>query len=185
EVLVERALAIFSERGPAAILDMGTGSGCILISLLSRFLDSYGVGLDLSYGALLTARRNAARNGVLNRSGFICGSWGDSLGKKFDLVVSNPPYIANHVIPSLQEEVRDHDPILGLDGGADGLQAYRDIFSGLNSLLAPDGKALLEIGFDQGDSVMRLAEDSGFCVEGVWPDYAGLPRVVEISSGDK
>lgn len=183
EVLVEHALK--NNFSPKRILDLGTGSGCLLIALLDALPSAKGVGIDLSLGAVQTAQINAQINDVANRAWFICGSWLDSVSGQFDLIVSNPPYIANQVIPTLAKEVQEHDPILGLDGGFDGLQPYRAIFSELKSFLAPDGKALFEIGFDQGDSVMRLAENSGLYVVGVWPDYAGQPRVVEISNGDK
>ncbi|MCB1563838.1 MAG: peptide chain release factor N(5)-glutamine methyltransferase [Alphaproteobacteria bacterium] len=185
ETLVEAALAAFPGEPPRKILDLGTGSGCILIALLSEWPDSVGVGVDLSPGALDTARRNAAGNSVAGRAHFVCGAWGAALAESFDLVISNPPYISNHVIPTLDEEVRFYDPILALDGGEDGLQAYRDIFSGLSGLINQGGKALFEIGFDQEKSAVRLAEESGFLVKHVHRDLAGQPRALEISSGDK
>lgn len=185
ETLVEAALAAFPDGPPRRILDLGTGSGCILIALLSEWPDSAGVGVDLSEGALHMARKNAASNGVAGRARFVCGAWGAALAESFDLVISNPPYISNHVIPNLGEDVRFYDPILALDGGEDGLQAYREIFLSLSALLKRDGKAVFEIGFDQEKSVVRLAEESGFLVKHVHRDLAGQPRALEISSGDK
>ena len=199
ELIVELALQCFSGGGaPRRILDLGTGSGCILIALLSEFQQAEGFGVDLSEGALDIARYNAQQNGCAERSKFICGSWWEALDvqhgaeesahnsqQKFDLIVSNPPYISNQVIPNLSEEVKNHDPILGLDGGFDGLDAYKIIFSKLKEYFLPGGIALLEIGYDQENDVMRLSEESGFLLRTVHVDLAGNPRVVEISCGDK
>jgi len=207
ELIIELALKRFSGRNPPQrILDLGTGSGCILIALLSEFKNSVGVGVDLSEGALEMARYNAQQNGCGERISFICGSWWDAFDaghvascgaaqgahkgahnvqQKYDLIVSNPPYIANQVIPNLDPEVKNHDPILSLDGGSDGLDAYKVIFSKLKHYLSDDGIALLEIGYDQENDVMRLSEESGFALRTVHVDLAGNPRVVDISRGDK
>ena len=120
-----------------------------------------------------------------DRAAFQAGNWGDNLNDTFDLIVSNPPYITNQIIKTLSKEVQNHDPILALSGGNDGLDAYRQIFSQLFSLLKPAGKAFFEIGFDQEDDVARLAEESRIRVRHVHRDLAGQPRVVEISNGDK
>lgn len=185
EVLVERALEAFKDRPPGTILDLGTGTGCILIALLSEWPDSFGVGVDLSQVAIRSAQSNAERNQVGAQARFICGSWAESIAGRFDLIVSNPPYIANQIIPTLSPEVKNHDPILALDGGENGLQAYSEIFPCLDTLLNEGGKALFEIGFDQRVEVMRLAEKTGLSVTGIYADYAGQPRVVEICCGDK
>ncbi len=186
ERLVEIALERFSDSEPQRILDIGTGSGCILISLLSEFPSSFGVGVDISSGAVKTAFENAIKNGVSNRAGFINGSWIDSvLVEKFDLIVSNPPYISNQIIESLSPEVRNHDPILALEGGEDGLEPYKILFPKIKSALKPGGIALFEIGYDQADDIMRLSEIAGFALRCVHVDYSGNPRVVEISCGDK
>ncbi|MCK5374785.1 MAG: peptide chain release factor N(5)-glutamine methyltransferase [Alphaproteobacteria bacterium] len=203
ELIIELALQRFSgDYFPKHILDLGTGSGCILISLLSEFLDSHGVGTDLSSGALDMARYNAQQNGCGKRVSFIHGSWWNALEsdhtvscaanetahkvqQKFDLIVSNPPYIANRVIEKLAPEVKNHDPILSLDGGVDGLDAYKIIFPRLKMHLSRCGIALLEIGYDQENDVMRLSEEYGFALRTVHNDLAGNPRVVEISCGDK
>jgi release factor glutamine methyltransferase len=134
----------------------------------------------LSPNAAKTARQNAINNGVGERAAFACGSWGQAIGQRFDLVVSNPPYISNQIIPTLDENVQKFDPILALDGGDDGLQAYKDIFSHLSSLLNPGGYGFFEIGYDQAESVTRLGEESRFIVKGVHRDSVGHPRVVEI-----
>lgn len=195
ELIIDLALQRFSkDNPPQRILDLGTGSGCILISLLLEFTDATGLGTDLSEGALEMARYNAQQNAAVKRCSFMQGSWWDALEiqndaqkvqQKFDLIVSNPPYISNHVIPNLSKEVWNHDPILGLDGGADGLHAYKIIFSKLKHYLSPHGIALFEIGYDQEKDIMRLSEESGFALRTVHVDLAGNPRVVEISCGDK
>ncbi len=185
ETIIDIAKHRFGVKQPEMILDLGTGSGCILIALLHEFKNSQGIGVDLSYEALQTAQKNAQRNNAADRAMFCCSNWAAAISGKFDLIVSNPPYISNQIIPSLDIEVRNHDPILALDGGKDGLKAYRQIFSDLKNILNPSGIALFEIGYDQGDSVSRLAAEHGFSVVGIYPDLAGQPRVVEISCGDK
>lgn len=180
EILVGVALERLKCWKSPAILDLGTGSGCILLSLLCERGDAQGVGVDLAAGALETARRNAVRHGVAGRAAFLRGDWGDSLSGTFDLVVSNPPYISNRVIQDLDENVRKYDPILALDGGDDGLEAYRRIFFQLPALLKPGGAALFEIGFDQAESLTRLSGESGFSNTRIHPDSGGLPRVLEI-----
>ena len=186
ELIIDVALKHFADRDrPLEILDLGTGSGCILISLLSEFGNARGWGVDLSLGAVKCAEENAHKNHVEARSHFSCDSWLNGINKRFDLIVSNPPYISNQVIPTLSEEVRNHDPILALDGGDDGLEPYKELFPQLKNYLNPDGIALFEIGYDQEKDVMRLAEDAGFAQRTVHFDLAGNPRVVDISGGDK
>lgn len=186
ETLIEGVLNAYKDTlPPKTILDLGTGTGCILISLLREFPESNGVGIDKADGAVKTAIKNANLNKVSDRAVFKTGNWGQGIEQKFDLIVSNPPYISNQVIPNLSESVQNHDPILALDGGNDGLDAYRQIFSELFSLLNVGGKAFFEIGFDQEADVVRLAEESRIRVQHVHRDLAGQPRVVEISSGDK
>ncbi len=185
ELIIDLALQRFDVSKPLRILDLGTGSGCILVSLLHEFKNAFGVGLDLSFGAVSCARSNADKNRCGDRSTFVCGSWLESIQGKFDLIVSNPPYISNQVIPTLSQEVQNHDPILALDGGNDGLDPYKIIFPILSQYLNEGGIALFEIGYDQESSAMRLAEESGFAQRTVHMDLAGNPRVVEISGGDK
>jgi release factor glutamine methyltransferase len=185
ETLVELALKRFSGRPPTRFLDLGTGSGCILAALLREWPDSQGFAVDLSFGALKVAAGNLQRHDLRARAHLLCGDWLSAISGGFDLVVSNPPYITTLDMADLAPEVRNHDPILALDGGPDGLQAYRSIFLNLFSVLNAGGKALFEIGYNQAEDVVRLAEESGFLVAGVHNDLAGRPRVVEIICGDK
>ncbi len=182
ETLVEAALGLRPD-GPARIADLGTGSGCILVALLTEWRHTFGVGLDRSPGALGTARMNAARNGVAGRAAFVAGDWAASLAGPFDLVVANPPYIASGVVDGLSGEVRDHDPRLALDGGPDGLAAYRTILAQVPPLLVPGGHLLVEIGYDQEAALRQLAADHGLRAE-VRRDLAGHPRVVVMTAGN-
>lgn len=185
ETVVEAALARLRAKPPASIIDLGTGSGCILIALLHAFPDARGVAVDISPAALAVARENAALNGVADRITFVNARWFDGVaGQKFDLIVSNPPYIPHEDIESLAREVRNHDPILALSGGDDGYDAYRAIISGIKNHAAPGAWAYLEVGFDQGENVARLAGESNLSVNRIIPDIAGIPRAVEICCGD-
>lgn len=185
EVLVDAVVKRFAANPPRKILDLGTGSGCILIALLKKFPAAAGVGVDISEFALEVARDNAARNGVADRASFVRGDWTQSINESFDLIVSNPPYIPSGDIPNLDAEVRNHDPILALDGGFDGLDAYKKIFSQMKKLFLPGGAGFFEVGILQAEGVARLARNAGFLVRGYHTDSAGILRVVEIDSGEK
>jgi release factor glutamine methyltransferase len=178
ETAVEAALAALPERlGTHRLLDLGTGSGCLLVALLHERPGAFGVGLDLSEGALVTARENARANGVGTRTAFVRGNWGAALAGPFDLVIANPPYIASGTIAALAPEVRGHDPHAALDGGPDGLDAYRTILAEAPRLLAPGKHLVLEIGHDQGETVPRLVAEAGLLPSPVRRDLAGNPRV--------
>lgn len=180
ETVVEAALARIPDRAaPLRILDLGTGSGAILVALLSELPAATGLGTDRSADALATARDNAAALGA--RALFAASDWGAAIGGRFDLVVSNPPYIRSGILPGLEPEVRDHDPGAALDGGPDGLAAYRTILASLAPLLANEARVLLEIGFDQAESVGGLAEAAGFSVRAVVRDLGRNDRVVVLS----
>jgi release factor glutamine methyltransferase len=181
EAVVEAALA--AARDPAAplrILDLGTGSGCLLVALLHELPKAWGLGIDRSPGALVTARRNARRNGVGERVAFAAGDWASPLAGAFDLTVSNPPYIATAALERLSEEVRRHDPVAALDGGPDGLDAYRALLGEAHRLLAPGGTVVVEIGYDQEEAVARLAVATRLAVRRVARDLGGRPRAVVI-----
>lgn len=185
ETIIDLALLRFPVNSPLDILDLGTGTGCILIALLREFKNANGIGVDISQGAIDCARENALHNNCDGRVEFLHGSWLTPVSGSFDLIVSNPPYIKSAVIHNLSAEVKNHDPILALDGGDDGLTPYKIIFPQLKNVLKKDGIALFEIGYDQEEDIMRLAEESGFAQRIVHLDIAGNPRVVEISCGDK
>jgi release factor glutamine methyltransferase len=181
ETVVETALSLLPGVGePLRILDLGTGSGCLLVALLHERPDATGLGLDRSVDALATARANAWRNGVGSRAAFVASDWASSVQGGFDLIVSNPPYIAAETIPGLDPEVRCHDPRLALDGGPDGLDAYRAILAEGRQLLAPGGRLVLEIGYDQDKALQRLAGLHGYQILTVAQDLSGQTRCVAL-----
>ncbi|MBP1182802.1 peptide chain release factor N(5)-glutamine methyltransferase [Methylobacterium sp. PvR107] len=181
EILVEVALAAVADRtSPLRCLDLGTGSGCILTALLSELPGAFGIGVDRSEAAATVARHNAAANGIGDRAAFFVGDWCDAASGTFDLIVSNPPYIVRDVIATLHREVQDHDPIAALDGGPDGLKAYRRILDGVGALLAPGGTLAVEIGYDQAQAVRALAQARGFIERGLTRDLAGQDRVLRF-----
>jgi release factor glutamine methyltransferase len=183
ETVVEAALALLANRdAPLRLLDLGTGSGCLLVALLHECPAAFGVGVDRSLGALQTARANAVRNGVGPRAAFVRGSWTQSLGGPFDLIVSNPPYIPSEGIATLEPEVREHDPLLALDGGPGGLDAYRAILVDARRLLVPGGHLVLEIGYAQADAVRQLAHAHTLEIVAMASDLSGNPRCVALKA---
>lgn len=188
ERLVEMALESMKDCPPRRILDLGTGTGCILLALLREFPDASGIGVDISPAAVDVSRENMENNGLSARAAFHVSNWTDSLpdpDEMFDLIVSNPPYIPESDIESLAPEVRNHDPILALVGGGDGLDAYKILIMKIKRHLAPAGLCFFEIGQNQDRDLMRLVEESGLVVRRIGADYAGILRVVEIGHGDK
>ena len=176
ETLVAAVLATVDREAAPAILDLGTGSGAILLALLTELPNATGVGVDLSAVALATAAKNAELIGIARRVQFREGSWTVGIERRFDLIVSNPPYIASGEIATLPVEVRDHDPHLALDGGRDGLDAIRAILSDLERVLAENGAAYIEIGFGQAGAVAQLAAEKAFTTA-FRRDLAGIDRV--------
>jgi release factor glutamine methyltransferase len=160
--VVEFALRDFPEHARWSVLDLGVGSGAILLAILAERPAARGLGVDVSEEALAVARDNAAGLGLSNRLALLRGDWTAGLdGDAFDLVVSNPPYIASEVIETLEPEVRDHEPRLALDGGADGLDAYRLLAPEILRVLKPGGRFAVEIGYDQKDAVEGLFRKAG------------------------
>ncbi|SCM78483.1 Release factor glutamine methyltransferase [uncultured Pleomorphomonas sp.] len=190
ETLVEVALAaVRTGRIPGVspdgdglrLVDLGTGTGAVAVALLARLPRARGLATDLSADALAVARDNAARHGVGDRLDFAQGDFFAAAGGRFDLVVSNPPYVATGVIAGLDREVRLHDPLLALDGGVDGLDAYRAILGGIREHLAPGGVLAVEIGWDQGAAVVALFGAAGLSEIEVRRDLGGRDRVVSGS----
>lgn len=180
ELVVEAGLERLDADRPARVLDLGVGSGAILLAILAERPRAFGVGLDRSAAALSLAADNAARCGLSDRVAFIRGDWGAALGARFDLVVSNPPYITAGELASLPDEVR-RDPAPALDGGPDGLDAYRALAGALPALLAPGARAVLELGAGQSEAVAALMRAGGALrVAGIRPDLAGIPRAMVL-----
>jgi release factor glutamine methyltransferase len=181
ETVVQTALELLPDRqAPLLMADFGTGSGCLLVALLHELPEAFGLGVDLSPGALETARGNARANGVGERSLFALSHWADAVSGQFDLIVSNPPYIASSVIPDLDPEVREHDPLLALDGGPDGLEPYRILLKEAERLLVPGGLLAVEIGYDQADDLRSLAAVHGLEILKIAHDLSGNPRCVAM-----
>ncbi|MGC2777563.1 MAG: peptide chain release factor N(5)-glutamine methyltransferase [Bradyrhizobium sp.] len=162
------------------IADLGTGSGAILLALLSELPQAEGIGTDISIGALLIARENARTLGLAHRAGFVACSYAAALADPFDLIVSNPPYIASSDIGGLAIDVRAHDPHRALDGGPDGLDAYRALIPQAAGLLAPGGALIVEVGMGQSSDVAALMVAAGLGADQttIRADLAGIPRAV-------
>lgn len=174
EILVEEAMRYLHDG--MRILDLCTGSGCILLSLLHYSNDCEGTGVDISQEALQVAAQNAELLGI--KADFLKSDLYEKVTGKFDLLVSNPPYIERKVIPTLMEEVREYDPYIALDGGEDGLDFYRRIIGGAQDYLKRGGQILMEIGSGQAKAVSELLREAGFKEIDVCRDFAGLDRVV-------
>jgi release factor glutamine methyltransferase len=179
ESILDVVLAAFDAQRRFQVLDLGVGSGAILLAILAERPGATGLGIDVSEEALAVARDNAASLGVEGRAAFLRTDWTAGLAEaSFDLVVSNPPYIPREVIPTLDPEVRDHEPWLALDGGADGLDAYRVLAPEILRVLRPGGLFAVEIGHDQAAAVSALFRDAGAQAVRTVQDLAQRDRVV-------
>ncbi len=182
EVLVELVIPALEEiavqNGTLELLDMGTGTGAIIISLLHRFERAHGIGLDMAEGALAMARINAVANGVGDRFAALKSDWFQNVSGRFHLIVSNPPYIPHEDIAGLSREVREHDPLAALDGGADGLNFYRALAQKAADHLYKDGMVAVEIGAGQFQDVQALFESAGFSLAGDASDLGGHRRAM-------
>jgi release factor glutamine methyltransferase len=184
ETVVEAALEFIggARLKPLRLLDIGTGSGALLLALLTELSNATGIATDISPAAIAVARVNAGRLGLAERCGFVVCNIADGVTGPFDLIVSNPPYIAHGEIATLEPDVRDYDPALALDGGKDGLDAYRAIAAQAPPLLAPGGRLIVELGAGQERAVSALFTKSGLMVEAARPDLAGIPRALSASA---
>ncbi|OYX56069.1 MAG: protein-(glutamine-N5) methyltransferase, release factor-specific [Brevundimonas subvibrioides] len=179
ETILDVAMLAFEPAQAFSVIDLGTGSGAILLAVLGDRPGAHGVGTDISSEALAVAKENAANLDLDGRAAFLRTEWAAGFGDhSFDLVVSNPPYIPSDDIPALDPEVRDHDPVLALDGGPDGLQAYRDLAPEIARILKPGGVFAVEIGWDQGKAVKALFEAAGLTDVKVVKDLGDRHRVV-------
>lgn len=177
ETVVEAALdQVADPTAPLRVLDLGTGSGCLLLALLSELPNATGLGVDASPDAVAVAGRNAARLGFAARAAFRLGTWGQGLDGPFDLIVGNPPYITEDEWPSLEPEIRAFEPEAALLAGPDGLDAYRALAPDGARLLAPGGILALEIGLGQGDAVREILGRHGLVVIDRYQDLAGIER---------
>jgi release factor glutamine methyltransferase len=182
ETLIEAALKFFSEdRRDLSVLDLGTGSGCLLLTILAQRPTAIGLGVDLSPDALHVASQNADRLALTDRVNFVCGDWGAALGRPFDLILCNPPYIKTGDLAQLEPEVARYEPLSALDGGADGLQAYRTLLPQLRQLMRAESAAFLEIGVGQTGEITPLVEKSGLHLSHIYRDFSGIERCFVVT----
>jgi release factor glutamine methyltransferase len=180
ETLIEAALAAFADRRPPGlVLDLGTGTGCLLLAMLSEFPAAFGIGVDRAPEATALAARNAAALCLADRACFVCGDWADPVGARFDLLLCNPPYVRTGDLGRLMPEVARYEPRSALDGGVDGLAAYRRLLPDLPRLLCPGGVAVVEVGVGQADPVAGLARQAGLFA-GQRCDLGGIPRALVL-----
>lgn len=184
ELLVEAALQIVGNTGAApSICDVGTGSGCIAVTLLCEIVSARAVALDKSPAALEIAKLNAQNLSVADRMHFVVSDCFNSLNSsdyEFNLIVSNPPYVAEVALAGLQREVRDHEPVIALSPGPDGLSIIRRLIDEAPPFIKPGGHMLMEIGFDQGEAVTTLVDGSAWALREIRPDLQGIPRIVVL-----
>ncbi len=181
ETLIEAALAALPARaGVRRVLDIGTGTGCLLLAALQEYPQAWGFGLDIAPAAAALAAENARRLGFADRSAFAVADWTAPLAGQFDLVLANPPYIPSAAVPALMPEVARYEPRTALDGGADGLGAYRTILNALPDRLSAHGVAVLELGHGQHGPVGALAKAAGLVIAEVRSDLSGIQRALVI-----
>ncbi|MBH69493.1 MAG: protein-(glutamine-N5) methyltransferase, release factor-specific [Rhodospirillaceae bacterium] len=182
ETLIESMLRHFPDRNmPLKMLDLGTGTGCLLLSALYEFPHSTGVGIDVDIACVLLGQENAVRHGLEKRAIFKVGNWYAKINSKFDVILCNPPYVPTNHISKLQPEVFKFEPYIALDGGPDGLDCYRSLAPGLADLLAPDGLIFMEIGFDQKFTVTEIMEKYTLKVNAIEKDLAAHDRCLILS----
>jgi release factor glutamine methyltransferase len=179
ETLIEAVLEHIPEtRRNLSILDLGTGSGCLLLSLLSKFSNAIGIGVDASEAALDIAKQNAAALGLEERATFVVSDWTEKVEEQFDIVIANPPYIPSSDIPNLEADVAQYEPLSALDGGANGLDSYRKILRQLPKVLTDDASIFLESGAGQASAVSEMVREIGFQHIETKKDLAGIERCV-------
>jgi release factor glutamine methyltransferase len=178
ELIVEESLHLFRGRAPGVIIDVGTGSGCLAVSLAGEFAGARVIATDISMAALGVARRNAARNGLEERIDFRLADLLDGVADRADLIVSNPPYVASGDAPGLVPEVREHEPHVALFAGDDGLHVYRRLFPSFKPRLLPGGRLVLEVGYDQDGAVIDIASRCGWTFSHHRQDLQGITRTL-------
>jgi release factor glutamine methyltransferase len=182
ELIIEAMLALHPKDAPLKILDLGTGTGCLLLSLLHEYENAVGVGVDISAHATQVAKQNLSNmpKNLQERADFVNLSWTNLPNALYNVIISNPPYIPTSEIAELECDVKDYDPVIALDGGADGLSAYREIFALSDRLLQKNGVIVCEIGINQHDDVMNIADSFNLRLQGKMVDLAGITRVLSF-----
>ena len=180
ELLVEAALKVIANKPTPMICDVGTGSGCIAVTLLCERRDAHAITVDISPAALEVAAQNARRHGVEERIVFKVSDCFEAVDSKFDLIVSNPPYVSGDALPGLQREVRDHEPLVALSPGGDGLSVIRRLVEDGPAFLNKSGYLIMEIGFDQSEKIQGLIDSKIWQLLEIRPDLQGIPRIVVV-----
>ena len=180
ELLVEAALEVIAGHSTPTICDVGTGSGCIAVTLLCERSDARATAVDISEAALTVAAENARRHGVSDRIVFEVSDCFEAIQSEFDLIVSNPPYVSAGALAGLQREVRDHEPLVALSPGDDGLSVIRRLLRDAPAFLKQSGHLIMEIGFDQGEKVQELIDLNVWRLVEIRPDLQGIPRIVVL-----
>lgn len=183
EIIIDAVIELFKDnRKSLKILDLGVGSGCLLLTLLKIYKDSYGVGIDISEDALAVSKKNAEVLNIKNVK-FLKSNWFSNINKSmiFDVIVSNPPYIKTDDIPRLDSNVKDFDPFIALDGGEDGLKCYREIFKDIKNFLSINGLVFVEIGYRQKNYIVKIAIDYGLKLVKILNDISNIERVLVFS----
>lgn len=183
ETIIEAVLELYPDRNSEfKVIDFGTGSGCLLLTILAEYPNSLGVGVDVERDTLDMAISNAAKLGLAKRSEFILNNWAEGMEGQFELIISNPPYIKNSDIKELEPEVSAHEPYKALAGGEDGLDCYRLLAPQMKNLLKQNGHLIFEFGMGQENCVREICELSGFSFVSFKNDLAGIPRCIVVSN---
>ena len=182
ELIVDIANNFILDKKFKNVLDLGTGSGCILLSILKENKKINGIGTDISFDAINIAKQNSSNLNLDERALFIVSNWFDSIDGSYDLIVSNPPYISSAEITNLSSSVKNYDPLVSLDGGSDGLACYKEIADDVNRIIRKNGRLILEIGYNQADDVIKIFESNEFYLLKKYNDISGLDRILTFQT---
>lgn len=182
ENIVEIANNFILEKGYESFIDLGTGSGCIILSILKENKNLTAVGVDISIDAIDIAKKNSKDMNLEKRSSFLASNWLSSIHNSYDLIISNPPYIPSDEIITLSKTVKNFDPLISLDGGQDGLKCYKEIAQDINRVINKNGRVILEIGYNQAHDVIKIFESKEFKLLKIYNDINGLNRILTFES---
>lgn len=182
ENIVEIANNFILEKGYESFIDLGTGSGCIILSILKENKNLTAVGVDISIDAINIAKKNSKDMNLEKRSSFLVSNWLSSVYNSYDLIISNPPYIPSDEIITLSKTVKNFDPLISLDGGEDGLECYKEIAQDINRVINKNGRVILEIGYNQAHDVIKIFESKEFKLLKIYKDINGLNRILTFES---
>ena len=182
ELIIEIANNFILDKGYKNFIDLGTGSGCIILSILKDNKNLSALGIDISNKAINIAQKNCSNLNLENQATFLVSNWLSKVSGSYDLIISNPPYIPSKDIDTLLDNVKNYDPLISLDGGDDGLKCYREIAEDINRIISKKGRIILEIGFNQAINVIKIFESKGFMFLNKYTDINGLDRILTFES---